>query len=151
MKVDLSCSVLFQVCLSFCFSARYHPFSCISIRSCTRGNNVQIAHFLKPLTQSPTPPVRTSFRSVYTPILCAESDGAIHFLVSSLVVEGEAKTFPISHFANDNPQTPSSTVSTSLKNVYTPIRCAESNGTIHFPASSLVIQVEAKTSKIRSF
>jgi len=90
-------------------------------------------------------------RSVFTPILCAESDGAIHFLVSSLVVEGEAKMFPISHFSNDNPQTPSSTVSTSLKNVYTPIRCAESNGTIYFPVSSLVIEAEATTFNNRSF
>src|SRR5437762_1109349 len=82
---------------------------------------------------------------VDTPIRCAESNAALHFPVRRLLLEAEAKTFPILRFLNINTQAPSSTVRTPLESVDTPIRCAESNAALHFPARRLLLEAEAKT------
>src|SRR5437667_101927 len=80
-----------------------------------------------------------------TPIRCAESNRTIRFAVSLLVLEAEAKTFPILPFLNPHPLTPSSTVRTSLEQVNRPFRRAESNGGVHLAVGPLVLEEEAKT------
>src|SRR5205814_5908069 len=94
--------------------------------------------------QTPSSTVSTSLKNVYTPIRYTESNYGVHFPVSLLVVEGEAKTFPISHLPSHLPQTLSPSVRASFKSVYTPVRCAESNSTIRFAIGPLVVEISMK-------
>src|SRR5205814_1352916 len=88
---------------------------------------------------------------VGTPIRCAESNVALHFPVWSLLLEAEAKTFPILPFLNLHPQAPSSTVKTPLERVDTPTRCAESNAALHFPPYGLCFSKrKQKRSQLKS-
>src|SRR5436190_1792854 len=110
-----------------------------------------ILRFLNQLPQTPLSTFRTPLERVDTPIRCAESNVAIHFPVRRLLLEAEAKTFPILPLLNLHPQTPSSTFRTPLKRVDTPIRCVESNSTIRFALALLVSPVEAITFPILPF
>src|SRR5205814_1780066 len=83
---------------------------------------------IHPLTPSST--VRTSFKLVDRPFLCAESDGNLRFVVLFPTRRSSHITCPIFPFLNLHPQTPSSTVRTSFKRVDGPIRCAESDGVV---------------------
>src|SRR5437762_559916 len=106
------------------------------------------SRFLNIHPQTPSSTFRTPLEMVDTPIRCAESNAALHFPVRPLLLEVEAKTFPILRFLNQLPQTPSFTFRTPLERVDTPIRCAESNAPLHFPVRPLHLETEAKTSPI---
>src|SRR5437667_380008 len=110
-----------------------------------------ILRFLNPHPLTPSSTVRTSLKQVNTPFRRAESNGGVRLAVRPLVLEAEAKTFPILPFLNPHPLTPSSTFRTPLERVDTPIRCAESTRTIRFALSLLLSPVEAKTSPILPF
>src|SRR5436190_8574606 len=77
--------------------------------------------FFKSGDACPLTLVKTSCKRVVGPILCAESDGAVRLSIYPLGVAPYSKTCPISHFLNQLPQTPSSTVRTSIKRVARPI------------------------------
>src|SRR5437667_181975 len=111
----------------------------------------QILPFLNLHPQAPSSTVRMPLERVDTPIRCAESNAALHFPVRPLLLEAEAKTFPILPFLNLHPQAPSSTIRTPLERVDTPIRCAESSAALHSPVRPLLLEAEAKTFPILRF
>src|SRR5438552_1750567 len=110
-----------------------------------------ILRFLNLHPQAPSSIFRTPLERVDTPIRCAESNTALHVPVRPLLLEAEAKTFPILRFLNQLPQTPSSTFRTPLERVDTPIRCAESNAALRFAVRPLVVEVWRKTLPILRF
>src|SRR5256885_1959124 len=104
-----------------------------------------VVRFLNLHPQAPSSTVRTPLERVDTPTRCAESNASLHFPVRPLLLEADAKTFPILPFLNLRPQAPSSTVRTPLERVDTPNRCAKSNAALHFPVRPLNREPHATT------
>src|SRR5204863_274122 len=109
------------------------------------------SRFLNLHPQSASSTVRTSLERVDTPIRCAESDGVVRLDVSALLREIWPKMCPISRFLNIHPQTPSSTVRTSLERIDGHIRCAESDGLVRFDVCALPTEIWPQTCPISRF
>ena len=88
---------------------------------------------------------------VDTHIRCVESDSDIRLDVRALDMEIWPKTCPISRFLNIHPQTPLSTVRTSLKHVDGPIWCGESDDVVRLDVRACPAEIWPKTCSIPRF
>ena len=78
---------------------------------------------------------------VETPIWRADFNAVLHLDAQGLAVELKSKTYPISGFLDIHPQTPSSTVRTSLEMVDTLIWRADFNAVICLDVRGLVVEI----------
>ena len=98
--------------------------------------------------EEPLTPVRSLFLRLSKPIRWEDFTCAIHVAISALVGSLSPKNVPNARRLATYHKDPRTTVRSSLKQLHTPIACAESNSAIHVSVCRLMASLSQRASQV---